>query len=121
MIRRIGRIGEKISELAEVYEKHFRGTRIRTFLPAGSDKWGLMRFPVAFPGRDRSEILRLALKRGIYLKVLWSEEASCEGLPNCLWAARNLILLPLYTALSSNSAGRIAETLLDIERGFPTQ
>jgi dTDP-4-amino-4,6-dideoxygalactose transaminase len=121
MIRRIGRIGEKISELAEVYEKHFRGTRIRTFLPAGSDKRGLMRFPVAFPGRDRSEILRLALKRGIYPKVLWSEEASCEGLPNCLWAARNVILLPLYTALSPNSAGRIAETLLDIERGFPTQ
>jgi dTDP-4-amino-4,6-dideoxygalactose transaminase len=121
MIRRIDRIGEKIAELAEVYEKHFRGTRIRTFLPAGSDKSGLLRFPIAFPGRDRSEILRLALKRGMHLKAMWSEEASCEGLPNCLWAARNFILLPLYTALSPNSAGRIAETLLEIARQFPTQ
>jgi dTDP-4-amino-4,6-dideoxygalactose transaminase len=120
MIRRIGRIGQKIAELAVVYEKHFRGTRIQTFLPTGSDKSGLMRFPIAFPGRDRSEILRLALKRGIYLKAMWSDETGCEGLPNSLWVARNLILLPLYTALSPTSAERIAETLLDIERGLPT-
>lgn len=119
MIRRIGRMGEKIVELAEVYEKHFRGTQIQMFLPTGSNKSGLMRFPIAFPGRDRSEILRLALKRGIFLKVMWSGEAGYEGLPNCLWVARNLILLPLYTSLSPNSAGRIAETLLDIEREFP--
>jgi dTDP-4-amino-4,6-dideoxygalactose transaminase len=116
MIRRIDNIGAKISELAAVYEKHFQGTRIQTFLPAHSDRSGLMRFPIAYPGRDRSEILRRARQRGIYLKVLWSEEADCEGLPNSLWAARNLILLPLYTALSPSAAGRIAETLLDIER-----
>jgi dTDP-4-amino-4,6-dideoxygalactose transaminase len=121
MIGRMGSIGEKISELAEVYEKHFRGTRIQTFLPAGSDKSGLMRFPIAFPGRDRSEILRRALKRNIHLKVMWTGEAGYDGLPNCLWVARNLILLPLYAALSPNSAARIAETLLDIERGLPAK
>lgn len=120
MIKRLDGIGEKISKLAEVYEKSFRGTPIQTLLPAGSDRSGLMRFPIAFPGRDRSEIFRLAQERRLYLKAMWTEEASCEGLPNCLWAARNLILLPLYTALSPNSAGRIAEALLDIERGLPS-
>jgi dTDP-4-amino-4,6-dideoxygalactose transaminase len=121
MVRRLDGIGQKISELAEVYENSFRGTRIQTLLPAGSDRSGLMRFPIAFPSRDRSEIFRLAQERGIYLKAMWTEEASCEGLSNCLWAARNLILLPLYTALSATSAGRIAQTLLDIERGHPAR
>lgn len=121
MIRRIDEIGAKISALAEVYEKHFRATPIQTFLPTGSDKCGLMRFPVAFPGRDRSEILRLARQRGIYLKAMWAREKGYDGLPNSLWAARNLIMLPLYTALSANSAVRIAETLLDIESELPVQ
>jgi dTDP-4-amino-4,6-dideoxygalactose transaminase len=116
MIRRIDGIGRRISELGEVYERHFEGSRIATFLPAGASKSGLMRFPIAFPGRKRAEILKLTSERGIYLKVLWSEEEDCEGLPNCLWAARNLILLPLYTALPPQSAGRIADTLVEIER-----
>jgi dTDP-4-amino-4,6-dideoxygalactose transaminase len=115
MIRRIDRICKRISQLAELYEKHFEGRAIQTFIPVGSDTSGLMRFPIAFPGRDRSRILRLAQRRGIYLKTMWSQEAGCEGLPNCLWVARNLILLPLYSALSLTSAEAIAETLLDIE------
>lgn len=120
MIRRIDEIGRKISELAEVYEQHFEGSRIATFLPAGASKSGLMRFPVAFPGRTRFDVLKMTAERGIHLKVLWSEEEDCEGLPNCLWAARNLILLPLYTALSRESAGRIADTLLEIEDKLPS-
>jgi dTDP-4-amino-4,6-dideoxygalactose transaminase len=121
MIQRIDKIGGKISELGEVYERHFAGSGIRTFLPTGASKSGLMRFPIAFPGRKRSEVLKLTAERGIHLKVLWSEEEDCEGLANCLWAARNLILLPLYTALSAESAGRIAQTLLEIEHGFPRE
>ena len=115
MIQRIDKIGEKISALADVYERYFEGSGITTFLPAGASKSGLMRFPVAFPGRRRAEILKLASERGIHLKVLWSEEEDCEGLPNCLWVARNLILLPLYTALAPESASRIAQALLDID------
>jgi dTDP-4-amino-4,6-dideoxygalactose transaminase len=121
MIRRIDRIGKKISELAGVYEEYFRDTGIQTFLPPGTDKAGLMRFPIAFPGRQRSEIFRLAQERGIYLKAMWTEEESCAGLPNCIWVARNLILLPLYTALSASSAGRIAEALIEIERESPAR
>jgi dTDP-4-amino-4,6-dideoxygalactose transaminase len=116
MIRRIDGIARKISELAEVYERHFEGSGIATFLPAGASKSGLMRFPIAFPGRKRAEILKLTTERGIYLKVLWSEEEDCEGLPNCLWAARNLILLPLYTALSTQSAASIADALVEIDQ-----
>jgi dTDP-4-amino-4,6-dideoxygalactose transaminase len=115
MIQRIDKIGEKISALADVYERYFEGTGIATFLPVGASKSGLMRFPIAFPGRKRAEILKLTSERGIHLKVLWSEEEDCEGLPNCLWVARNLILLPLYTALAPESAGRIAQVLLDID------
>jgi dTDP-4-amino-4,6-dideoxygalactose transaminase len=118
MIRRIDKIGEKVAELGDVYERHFAGSGITTFLPAGANKAGLMRFPIAFPGRKRSEVLKLTADRGVYLKVLWSEEEDCEGLPNCLWAARNLILLPLYTALSADSAAGIAQTLLEIANGF---
>jgi dTDP-4-amino-4,6-dideoxygalactose transaminase len=121
MIRRMDEIGAKISKLAEVYEQHFEGSAIATFLPAGASKSGLMRFPVAFPGRKRSDVLKMASERGIHLKVLWSEEEDCEGLPNCLWAARNLILLPLYTALSRESAERIAEALLEIEDRLPKE
>jgi dTDP-4-amino-4,6-dideoxygalactose transaminase len=121
MIRRIDKIGEKVAELGDVYERHFAGSGITTFLPAGASKAGLMRFPIAFPGRKRSEVLQLTAERGIHLKVLWSEEEDCEGLPNCLWAARNLILLPLYTALSAEAAAGIARTLLEIEHGFPLE
>jgi dTDP-4-amino-4,6-dideoxygalactose transaminase len=121
MIRRMDRIGAKISGLAEVYEEHFEGSGIATFLPPGASKSGLMRFPIAFPRRQRGDILKVTAERGIHLKVLWSEEEDCEGLPNCLWAARNLILLPLYTALSVESASRIADTLVRIEEGLPKQ
>ncbi len=119
MIRRIDTISEQIAELARVYEKHFRGTPIQTFLPAGYDPSGLLRFPIALPGRNRSEIIRLSQERGVYLKTMWIEEESCAGLPNCIWAANNLIMLPLYTALSTGSARQIAETLLDVERALP--
>jgi dTDP-4-amino-4,6-dideoxygalactose transaminase len=121
MIGRMDQIGEKISQLGEAYSKHFEGSGITTFLPAGCDKSGLMRFPIAFPGRSRSRILQLAAERGVHLKVLWSEEEDCEGLPNCIWAARNLILLPLYTSLSLKAASGIAQTLLEIEREVPAE
>lgn len=116
MIKRIERIGKKIADLVQVYESHFSGTHVQTFLPAGRDRSGMLRYPIAFSGKDRSQILRLALERGVHLKAMWTDEANCEGLPNSRWAARNIIMLPLYTALPTDSAERIARTLLEIGR-----
>src|SRR5207249_9456138 len=66
MLRRIEAIREQIAHLAAIYLEAFRGTPIATFLPPGCDNGGLMRFPIAFPGKGRSAILRRALKRGLY-------------------------------------------------------
>lgn len=119
MINRINRIGDKIARLASVYDEVLRDSPAATFLPPGCDTSGLMRFPVAFPGKERSRILERASKQRIPLKVLWGEEVGLEGLPNSLWVARNLVLLPLYTALSERSAGRIAQAIVEIDRNTP--
>lgn len=116
LIRRIGQIGEKITRLASVYANNFRDTPIAVLLPPECDMSGLMRFPIAFPGKDRSQILERAQRQGIYLKVMWGEGVGLEGLPNSLWVARNLVLLPLYTALSVHSAECLAKAIGEIDR-----
>ena len=120
MLNRIDRIGEKIAQLASIYSDMFRDTSVATFLPPGCDKGGLMRFPIAFPEKGREEILRLASERGLYLKVLWSRplppESEWARFPNACWVARNLVLLPLYTALDPGSAAAIARSVVEIER-----
>jgi dTDP-4-amino-4,6-dideoxygalactose transaminase len=115
MMRRIKEIGAEISEIARCYIKAFEGSRIQVHVDPNADHSGLMRFPISVPGKRRSELFRLAQQRGIYLKAMWTEEESCEGLPNCRWAASNLVLLPLYTALSPASARNIAESLIEID------
>jgi len=123
MLRRIEAIREQIAHLAAIYLEAFRGTPIATFLPPGCDNGGLMRFPIAFLGKDRSEILRRALKRGLYLQVIWPrllpEASKHEQFPNALWAAQNVALLPLYTALSPESAARLAQRVIEIETNAP--
>jgi len=123
MLRRMEEIREQIAHLAAIYRETFCDTPIATFLPPGCDNAGLMRFPIAFPGKDRAEVLRLARKRGLYLKVLWErplpERFERAGFPNAVWAARNLVLLPLYTALSPRSAELLAQEVIEIERIAP--
>ena len=123
MLRRIEPIRERIARVAAVYLEAFRDTPIATFLPPGCDNGGLMRFPVAFPGKDRSEVLRRALNLGLYLQVIWPrllpEESEHVRFPNALWAARNVALLPLYTALSPESAARLAQRVIEIETNAP--
>lgn len=116
LIRRIDQTGQRIARLASIYLKIFEESTIKVMLPPACDLSGLMRFPVAFPGRERSHILERAQKQGIHLKVMWSEEASCEGLPNAIWVARNLVLLPLYPALSEKSAKALGHALVEIDR-----
>jgi dTDP-4-amino-4,6-dideoxygalactose transaminase len=125
MLRRMPSIREHVVALANIYMEVFRNTPIETFLPPGSDAGGLMRFPIAFSGKNREELLRLSLKRGLYMKVLWPrplpEESEYSRFPNAVWAARNLVLLPLYTALSAKAAELLALNVVDVERSMPEQ
>jgi len=120
MVKRMDQIREQITRLAEVYLRVFENSPIARFVPPGSDLGGLMRFPVAFPGRRRDDILRAARKRGLYLKTLWDRPLVDEGqlarFPNTAWAARNVVMLPLYSTLSPKSAELLAQDLIEIER-----
>jgi dTDP-4-amino-4,6-dideoxygalactose transaminase len=123
MLKRLEEIRQRIGHLAAIYLKAFHNRPIATFLPPGCDNAGLMRFPIAFPRKDREEILRLARSRGVQLKVLWDrllpEESEHARFPNALWAARNIALLPLYTALAPTCAELLAQNVVDIERNVP--
>lgn len=123
MLRRMDDICKQIRRLADIYQETFRNTPIETFVPIGCDNGGLIRYPIAFPGKDRDVILRLARERGLYMKVFWPQilpgESEHARFPNAAWVARNLVLLPLYTSLSPTSAELIAQNILKIERNAP--
>lgn len=120
LVKRMDQIREQIACLAEIYLKALQRTPVATFLPPGSDNGGLMRFPVAFPERHRESILRLARKRKLYLKVLWdhplAEKHELARFPNAVWAAQNVVMLPLYSGLSPKSAELLAQSVIEIER-----
>ena len=120
VLKRIDKIRDHISSLVTVYQQTLKGTGIQTFVPAGCDKAGLLRFPIAFPGRNRSEVLRSALGRGLFLETNYEEPlpdaTQHEAFPSALWAAQNLIFLPLYASLSVSAAERLALRLIDIHQ-----
>lgn len=119
-LRRIEQVRTHIRQLASVYQKTFLHTSIETFVPPGYDTAGLLRFPIAFPGKNRSEILRAALSRGLFLETNYEQplprEADQALFPNSLWAAQNVMLMPLYTALSAETATRLASQVVAIEQ-----
>jgi dTDP-4-amino-4,6-dideoxygalactose transaminase len=119
MLGRIDGIRSHIARLVSIYREAFRGTPIQTFLGSESDDAGLLRFPVAFPGRERSQILRLALQRGVYLETNYErplpEESEYARVPNSLWAAQNVVLLPLYKSLSPADAADLARKVIEVE------
>ena len=123
LVRRMDQIRGQIACLVEIYSKAFRRTPIKSFLPAGSDNGGLMRFPVAFPEKRREQILRLGRERGLYLKVLWNQPLAEKGelarFPNAVWVAQNVVMLPLYSGLSPKSAQLLAERIIEIEGNVP--
>jgi len=120
VLGRWDKIREQIARLADTYLEVFRDTAVETFLPPGCDHGGLMRFPVALPGKDQERVLQLGRKRGLYLKVIWDRPLPAESeysrFPNAVWTARNLVLLPLYRALSAESAAQLARNVVEIER-----
>jgi dTDP-4-amino-4,6-dideoxygalactose transaminase len=122
-LRVLGRwneIREQIARLADTYLEVFRDTAIETFLPPGCDPAGLMRFPIALPGKHQEQVLELARRRGLYLKVIWDRPLPAESeyprFPNAVWTTQNLVLLPLYRTLSPESAAQLAENVVEIER-----
>jgi len=123
MLSRMEEIRRQVAHLAAIYREAFSNTPIATLVPRECDDGGLMRFPIAFPGKDRAEILRLARKRGLYLKAIWKQPLpkppEYARFPNAVWAAGNVVLLPLYTALSPRSAELLAQNVIEIERNAP--
>jgi len=124
VLGRICSIREHIARLVEAYEQAFRGTQIRTFVVPGCDKAGLLRFPIVIEGRKRSEILRAALQRGLFLETNYertlANDHETEMYPNSAWAARNVLLLPLYARLPVEAAIKIASEMVGIERATRT-
>ena len=120
ILRRRDNIRTSISRLVAIYTGALRGTSIQTFTSRLTDPAGLLRFPIAFLGTRRTEILRAALRRGIFLETNYEKPlpsvARESEFPNSFWAARNVILLPLYKALSEKGAAHIVSEIIDIER-----
>jgi len=118
MLERIDKILEQVACLAATYLNAFRDTPVATFLHPECDNAGLLRFPIAFPNKERAGILRLASKRGLDLAVNYPvlpEKSEYPRFPNAVWAAKNLVLLPLYPTLSPQRAELLAQHLIEIE------
>jgi dTDP-4-amino-4,6-dideoxygalactose transaminase len=117
-IERIGRIRAHIEGLVSIYQNAFQGTQVQTFVGGDDDKAALLRFPVVLPGVDRATVLRQALSRGLYLETNYEKplppEREWARFPNSLWAAQNLILLPLYTALTRTHSETLATKVANI-------
>jgi len=118
MLGRLQAIREHIRSLVSVYLRTLDRTTIITMLPATRDDAGLLRFPIALRNHTRSHFLRDALRCGLFLETnyerLLPDTLNSEDFPNAWLAARNMVLLPLYTRLSTQDAQGLAETVLSI-------
>jgi dTDP-4-amino-4,6-dideoxygalactose transaminase len=123
MLRRMDSVREHIARLVSIYLECFRDSSIMNFVPAGCDLAGLLRFPIAFAERRRAEILRRAVRQGVYPEVNFDlplpDKAELSRFPNAVWAGQNLMELPLYTALSLEAARRLAAVLVEIGKPEP--
>lgn len=113
-------IGQHIANLVAVYKRTFASTSVRTFIPGACDEKALLRFPITLSGIERGEILRRALRCGLYLETNYesplppkSEQAKY---PNACWAAENVVLLPLYRRLSLEAAETIGRRVVGISQ-----
>jgi dTDP-4-amino-4,6-dideoxygalactose transaminase len=122
VLRRMDRLRDHIARIVRTYQNAFRVTSIETFLTPECDEAALLRFPIAFPEKVRAEVLRLALRRALYLETNFerplAEESDWASIPNSVWAAQNVVLLPLYRKLrlehAESLAGRVAEIAREI-------
>ena len=117
-------IGQHIENLVAAYKRTFASTSVRTFITGACDEKALLRFPITLPGIERGEVLRRALRCGLYLETNYESPLAPESehakYPNACWAAENVVLLPLYRRLSLEAAETIARrvaALSDSPRG----
>lgn len=123
MLSHLDRIRERIAHLVGIYLDALKGTRVQTLLPTERDDGALLRFPIAVPGATRADFLRRALARGVFLetnyeRLLAEPPSSHSRYPNSLWAADNVVLLPLYGRLPPAAARRIAQQVAEIADEF---
>ena len=69
----------------------------------------------------RADVLRQALRRGLFLETnyerILSDDALPGEFPHARWAADNVLLLPLYSSLTEQDARRIAREVAAIAAG----
>jgi dTDP-4-amino-4,6-dideoxygalactose transaminase len=122
-LKRWETVGPHIEKLVAVYMRTFAATSVRTFIAGECDEKALLRFPIALPGLERGEILRRALRCGLYLETNYENPLAPKTeqakYPNALWAAENVVLLPLYRRLSLEAAEAIARRVVQISEEVP--
>lgn len=111
-------IRKQIECLVLEYESALSGKPVQTFISRDTDRGGLLRFPIAIEGISRAQFLRRALSQGLYLETNYERPLApreeWERLPNALWAAENVVLLPLYRSLKQSQARSIAQKVAKI-------
>ncbi len=122
VLNRWGTVGQHIEDLVAVYKRTFASTSVRTFITDVCDEKALLRFPITLSGIDRGEILRRALKCGLYLETNYESPLAPTSefakYPNAFWAAENVVLLPLYRRLSLEAAETIGRRVAGISDEF---
>ncbi len=121
VLKRLEDIGQHIKKLVAVYNDCFASTTIQTFVNDTCDEKALLRYPIAIPGIERGEILRRALRGGLYLETNYESiiapKEEQRVYPNACWAAENVVLLPLYRGLPLDAAETIGLRTLKISEG----
>ena len=112
MLGRMDRIRQHIAGLAAIYRRSFKNSRVTMLLSETCDDGGLLRFPIAIQGQSRAELLRGALKRGIYLETEFEQplppSSELAHFPHAVRAGADTVLLPLYSTLSFADASWLA-------------
>lgn len=120
-LKRQDAVGQHIEQLVSVYKRTFALSPVQMFIPDADGGRGLLRFPIVIPGIERGEILRRALRSGLYLETNYERylvsESERAKFPNACWAADNVVLLPLYRKLSLEAAKSIAKRVVRISEG----
>ena len=117
-LHRLEAIRTHVGKVVAIYQDVLRSAPVETFMPPETDPAGLLRFPISFQGQSRSDVLRAALRQGLYLETNFEqplvEPDQYDQYPQALWAGRNLVLLPLYRRLNLQAATRLAKQVADI-------